>query len=126
MPFIILVAILTFIIQLLIGVSFEKSLIHMVTILVVACPCALGLAVPLVVVVSNGLCAKKGLFLRNSDVLEKAKNIDTVVFDKTGTLTYGKLNIFKVYNYSNLPDEKLLDIVSNLEKHSSHPIRSSF
>ena len=125
-PFIILVAILTFIIQLLIGVSFEKSLIHMVTILVVACPCALGLAVPLVVVVSNGLCAKKGLFLRNSDVLEKAKNIDTVVFDKTGTLTYGKLNIFKVYNYSNLPDEKLLDIVSNLEKHSSHPISRAF
>ena len=125
-PFIILVAILTFIIQLLIGVSFEKSLIHMVTILVVACPCALGLAVPLVVVVSNGLCAKKGLFLRISDVLEKAKNIDTVVFDKTGTLTYGKLNIFKVYNYSNLPDEKLLDIVSNLEKHSSHPISRAF
>ena len=125
-PFIILVAILTFIIQLLIGVSFEKSLIHMVTILVVACPCALGLAVPLVVVVSNGLCAKKGLFLRNSDVLEKAKNIDAVVFDKTGTLTYGKLNIFKVYNYSNLPDEKLLDIVSNLEKHSSHPISRAF
>ena len=125
-PFIILVAILTFIIQLLIGVSFEKSLIHMVTILVVACPCALGLAVPLVVVVSNGLCAKKGLFLRNSDVLEKAKNIDTVVFDKTGTLTYRKLNIFKVYNYSNLPDEKLLDIVSNLEKHSSHPISRAF
>ena len=125
-PFIILVAILTFIIQLLIGVSFEKSLIHMVTILVVACPCALGLAVPLVVVVSNGLCAKKGLFLRNSDVLEKAKNIDTVVFDKTGTLTYGKLNIFKVYNYSNFQDEKLLDIVSNLEKHSSHPISRAF
>ncbi len=125
-PFIILVAILTFIIQLLIGVSFEKSLIHMVTILVVACPCALGLAVPLVVVVSNGLCAKKGLFLRNSDVLEKAKNIDTVVLDKTGTLTYGKLNIFKVYNYSNFQDEKLLDIVSNLEKHSSHPISRAF
>ena len=125
-PFIILVAILTFIIQLLIGVSFEKSLIHMVTILVVACPCALGLAVPLVVVVSNGLCAKKGLFLRNSDVLEKAKNIDAVVLDKTGTLTYGKLNIFKVYNYSNFQDEKLLDIVSNLEKHSSHPISRAF
>ena len=49
-----------------------------------------------------------------------------MVFDKTGTLTYGKLNIFKVYNYSNLPDEKLLDIVSNLEKHSSHPISRAF
>ena len=70
----------------------------MVTVLVVACPCALGLAVPLVEVVSNGICAKKGLFLRNSEVLEKARTIDTVVFDKTGTLTFGTLKIFKTYN----------------------------
>ena len=125
-PIILTIAILTFIVQILCGLPIEKSLIHMVTVLVVACPCALGLAVPLVVVVSNGLCAKKGLFLRNSEVLEKAKNIDTIVFDKTGTLTFGKLNIFKIFNYSEYKDNNLLNIVSNLEKNSSHPISTAF
>lgn len=125
-PIILFLAILTLIVQLLFGLPLEKSLIHMVTILVVACPCALGLAVPLVVVVSNGLCAKKGLFLRNGEVLEKARDIDTIVFDKTGTLTYGKLNVFKIFNYSKYKEEELLNIVSNLEKNSKHPISTAF
>lgn len=125
-PAILFLAILTLIVQLFIGLSIEKSLIHMVTILVVACPCALGLAVPLVVVVCNGLCAKKGLFLRNGEVLEKAKDIDTIVFDKTGTLTYGKLNVFKIFNYSKYKENELLNIVSNLEKNSKHPISTAF
>ena len=125
-PVILLIAFLTFIIQLLIGLPLETSLIHMVTVLVVACPCALGLAVPLVVVVSNGICAKKGLFLRNSEVLEKARTIDTVVFDKTGTLTFGTLKIFKTYNYSSYKDNELINIVSNIEKNSSHPISTAF
>lgn len=125
-PILLIIAVLTFIVQMLCGLPIEKSLIHMVTVLVVAYPCALGLAVPLVVVVSNGLCAKKGLFLRNSEVLEKAKNIDTIVFDKTGTLTFGKLNIFKVFNYSEYKDDNLLNLVSNLEKNSSHPISTAF
>ncbi|HIT37945.1 MAG TPA: cation-translocating P-type ATPase, partial [Candidatus Onthousia faecipullorum] len=113
-PVILLIAFLTFIIQILIGLPLEESLIHMVTVLVVVCPCALGLAVPLVVVVSNGICAKKGLFLRNSEVLEKARTIDTVVFDKTGTLTFGTLKIFKTYNYSSYKDNELINIVSNI------------
>lgn len=125
-PIVLVIAVFTFFIQLMCGLDGKTALIHMVTILVVACPCALGLAVPLVVVVSNGLCAKKGLFLRNSTVLEKARNIDTVVFDKTGTLTFGKLNIFKVFNYSKYHDDHLLNIVSNIENNSSHPIRTAF
>ena len=125
-PVILIIAFLTFIIQLIIGLPLNEALIHMVTVLVVACPCALGLAVPLVVVVSNGICAKKGLFLRNSEVLEKARTIDTVVFDKTGTLTYGNLKIFKTYNYSNYKDNDLINIVSNIEKNSSHPISTAF
>lgn len=125
-PVILITSLLTFIIGLLIGLPLETSLIHMVTVLVVACPCALGLAVPLVVVVSNGICAKKGLFLRNSEVLEKARTIDTVVFDKTGTLTYGNLKIFKTYNYSNYKDNDLINIVSNIEKNSPHPISTAF
>ena len=125
-PIILLIAIVTFIIQLWVGLSFQVAFVHLVTILVVACPCALGLAVPLVVVVSNGLCAKKGLFLRNSDVLEKMRDIDTIVFDKTGTLTLGKLSIFKIYNYSSYQDDELLNICSNIEKNSSHPISTAF
>lgn len=125
-PVILITSLLTFIIGLLIGLPLETSLIHMVTVLVVACPCALGFAVPLVVVVSNGICAKKGLFLRNSEVLEKARTIDTVVFDKTGTLTYGNLKIFKTYNYSNYKDNDLINIVSNIEKNSPHPISTAF
>lgn len=125
-PVILVIAILTFVIQILLGETLEVSLIHMVTVLVVACPCALGLAVPLVVVVANGLCAKKGLFLRNSEVLEKSKDIDTIVFDKTGTLTYGKLKIFKFYNYSEYKYKEMLNIVSNLECNSSHPISTAF
>ena len=125
-PIILIIAFLTFIIQLIIGLPLNETLIHMVTVLVVACPCALGLAVPLVVVVSNGICAKKGLFLRNSEVLEKARTIDTVFFDKTGTLTYGNLKIFKTYNYSNYKDNDLINIVSHIEKNSSHPISTAF
>lgn len=125
-PIIFVIAFLNFIIYLMLDSSFENALIHMVTVLVVACPCALGLAVPLVIVVSNGLCAQNGLFLRNSEVLEKAQNIDTVVFDKTGTLTMGKLNVFKVYNNSNYNDAELLNIVANIENHSSHPIHTAF
>lgn len=125
-PMILIIAVLTFLIQIIIGISFELSLTHMVTILVVACPCALGLAVPLVVVVSNGLCAQKGLFLRNGDVLEKARRIDTIVFDKTGTLTFGKLKIFQIQNYSNYSEEELLNLIANIEKKSTHPISTAF
>ncbi len=125
-PIVLIIAILTFLFQMLFGVSLEQSLIHMITILVVACPCALGLAVPLVIMVSNGRCAKKGLFLRDGEVLEKAKDIDTIVLDKTGTLTYGKLKVFKLFNYSKYKDDKLLNIVANLEHGSHHPIGKAF
>lgn len=125
-PIIFTIAVLTFIIQSICGNTIEQALIHMVTIFVVACPCALGLAVPLVIVVSNGLCAQKGLFLKNGEVIEQAKDIDTIVFDKTGTLTFGRLNIFKIFNYSEYKEENLLNIVANIEKRSQHPISTAF
>lgn len=125
-PFILFLALFIFIIQWCISYPFTEAFGHLVTILVVACPCALGLAVPLVVVVSNGQCAKKGLFLRNSEILEKAREIDTVVFDKTGTLTYGKLKRFKTYNYSNKTEEELINLVANIEHFSNHPIATAF
>ncbi len=124
-PFIFIIAILTFLIHIFTN-DFATSFNYFVTVLVVACPCALGLAVPLVIVISNGKCAKNGLFLKKAEVIENARYIDTVVFDKTGTLTYGKLKIAKVFNYSNLTDKQLLKIVSSLEANSTHPIATAF
>lgn len=125
-PIILAIAIVTFILSYLLGCSFSVSFTHFVTVLVVACPCALGLAVPLVVVVSNGLCAEKGLFLRNGEVLERAKTIDTIVLDKTGTLTQGKLRVYEFQNDSDFSDAEFLNVVANLESFSSHPIHTAF
>ncbi|CDE07613.1 copper-translocating P-type ATPase [Bacillus sp. CAG:988] len=125
-PIILAIAIVTFILSYLLGCSFSVSFTHFVTVLVVACPCALGLAVPLVVVVSNGLCAEKGLFLRNGEVLERAKTIDTIVLDKTGTLTQGKLRVYEFQNDSNFSNVEFLNVVANLESFSSHPIHTAF
>ena len=125
-PIILAIAIVTFILSYLLGCSFSVSFTHFVTVLVVACPCALGLAVPLVVVVSNGLCAEKGLFLRNGEVLERAKTIHTIVLDNTATLTQGKLRVYEFQNDSNLSDAEFLNVVANLESFSSHPIHTAF
>ena len=124
-PFIIIISMITFFLQITLSHSFEKSLIYMISVLVVACPCALGLAVPLVIVVTNGICAEKGLFLKNGDVLENARNIDTIVLDKTGTLTFGKLKVAKMINFSKYNEEELFSIISSIEKHSSHPISTA-
>ena len=125
-PGIIVIALITFFIDMIIGFSFANSLTSFVTILVVACPCALGLATPLAVVISEGLCAKNGILVKNSETLENAHKIDTVVFDKTGTLTYGSLKISKIYNYSSYSDKDLLKIVSSIEDKSTHPISKAF
>ena len=124
-PGVILIALLTFLISLLF-MNFENSFISFVNVLVVACPCALGLATPLAIVVSEGKCARKGIIVKSSEILEIAKDIDTVVFDKTGTLTYGNLNISKIYNYSKIDEEEILKIVKTLEKKSNHPISGAF
>ena len=125
-PGIIVIALITFFIDMIIGLSFATSLTSFVTILVVACPCALGLATPLAVVISEGLCAKNGILVKSSETLENAHKIDTVVFDKTGTLTYGSLKISKIYNYSSYSDKDLLKIVSSIEDKSTHPISKAF
>ncbi len=121
-PTIIVIAILTFLGYLILGVSLNETIIHTVTVLVVACPCALGLATPLAVVTSIGTAAKKGLLIKASETLEVAADIDTVVFDKTGTLTYGQLCLSKLYNYGEYSDKELLNIVANIESNSTHPI----
>ena len=125
-PIVIGISIITFIIYLIMGYGFESSLITFVTVLVVACPCSLGLATPLAIVVSEGKCASNGILIKKSEVLENAKKVNTIVFDKTGTLTYGKLKIAEVRNYSNMSDDKLLQLVGSIESKSTHPIGKAF
>ncbi len=125
-PIVILISIITFIIYLLIGKDIGEAITTFVTILVVACPCSLGLATPLAVVVAEGLCASKGILIKKSEILENAQKVDEVVFDKTGTLTYGKLKISVINNYSNLEDKELLKLVGSIEKKSTHPIGKAF
>lgn len=93
-----------------------------ITVLVVACPCSLGLATPLAIVVSEGVCAENGILVKKSEILENASKIDTIVFDKTGTLTYGKLKISKIYNYSNLSENDLISLAGSIEEKSTHPL----
>lgn len=125
-PTVIIISIITLIIYLILGYSISDSLIHFVTVLVVACPCALGLATPLATIVSEGVCAKNGILVKTSEVLELASKIDTVIFDKTGTLTFGKLKVSKINNYSTYTEKELLKIISSLESKSSHPIATAF
>ena len=125
-PAVIVIAILTLIVYLFLGYSFADSLIRFVTVLVVACPCSLGLATPLAIVVSEGLCASNGILVKKSEVLENARKTTTIVLDKTGTLTYGKLKISKIKNYSSIEDKELLRIVSSIESKSTHPISKAF
>ncbi len=126
-PIVILIAIVSFIAYLVLGFDIGEALTTFVTILVVACPCALGLATPLAIVVSEGKCAKNGILVKKSEILENARNINTIVFDKTGTLTYGKLKISKVLNYSsNLNEEEILRIAGSIEARSTHPIAKAF
>lgn len=116
-PTIFAIALCSFIINYTVFKDFSKSINSLVSVLVVACPCALGLATPLAMVISIGKCSKKGVLIKSSESLEAINKIDTVVFDKTGTLTYGKLKI----NEKELTKENL-EILQKLEANSNHPI----
>ena len=125
-PAVILIAIITFIAYLILGNTVSIAINVFVTILVVACPCSLGLATPLAIVVSEGVCANNGILVKKSEILENAEKTTTVVFDKTGTLTYGKLKIAHIINYSKMQEKELMQIVGSLEKKSTHPIGKAF
>jgi len=125
-PFIMIISSLTLLGYLLLGYSISDSLNYFVSVLLVACPCALGLATPLAIVVSSGVCAKKGILVKSSEILENVSKVNTFVFDKTGTLTFGNLKVHKIFNYSNYEDKELLKIVGSIESNSSHPIAEAF
>lgn len=125
-PAVMLIAFLTFLAYLILGYGFSSAMSTFVTILVVACPCSLGLATPLAIVVSEGLCASNGILVKKSEILENAQKTNIVVLDKTGTLTYGTLKISEVINYSDLEEKQLLQMVGSIESKSTHPIGKAF
>jgi P-type Cu2+ transporter len=104
------------------GKSLSFILERIVTVMVTACPHALGLAVPLVTAISTTLAAQNGLLIRQRTALESARNIDVVLFDKTGTLTKGQQNVIDVWATDNYKGEDILRIAASLEQHSEHTI----
>jgi len=125
-PTVIIIAFITFLVYLFLGLGFTSAINTFVTILVVACPCSLGLATPLAIVISEGVCATHGILVKKSETLENASKINTIVFDKTGTLTYGTLKIAEILNYSNLTNNEIVELAGSLESKSTHPISKAF
>lgn len=113
---------LTLIFWLVFGKEFVFSLERMVTVMVITCPHALGLAVPLVVAVSTSLGAKQGLLIRDRSSFERGRNLDAVVFDKTGTLTQGRFGVTEMISLNEKGQDEVLKLAASLESRSEHPI----
>ncbi|MBN4065887.1 cation-translocating P-type ATPase [Candidatus Amoebophilus asiaticus] len=125
-PIVILIAITTF------GASFwlftiplQASLMSSIAVLVIACPCAMGLATPTAVAVGIGRAAKNGVLIKGGSTLEEMANIQNIVFDKTGTLTTGDFRIKNIQYFNGANEDEVKNLVYNLEQHSSHPIARS-
>ncbi len=123
-PAVIGIAILTFAIWMLLGAGLTFSLLAFVSVIVIACPCALGLATPTAIMVATGKGAENGILIRGGEPLEAAKRIDTIVFDKTGTLTKGKPEVTDIVALHGSQDE-LLQLAASLEQGSEHPLAES-
>jgi Cu2+-exporting ATPase len=112
----------TLVFWLIFGQSFQFALERMVTVMVITCPHALGLAVPLVVAVSTAISAGNGLLIRDRSAFERARAVNAIVFDKTGTLTQGRFGITDVIVLGDRSENELLTLAASLESQSEHPI----
>ncbi len=121
-PVVLVISVIAFLIWLSISKDITLAINIFVSILVVACPCSLGLATPLAIVIASGNASRKGILVKTSEALENFHKAKTICFDKTGTLTKGTLSISKIYNYSNLEEKELLKNIASIEKKSEHPI----
>lgn len=114
--------IITFIVWISIGATVDTAIMRLVTVLVIACPHALGLATPLVISVSTSLAAKHGLLIRQRPQFENARKINAVIFDKTGTLTEGEFGVTDIQTFNNIDENTLLSYAATVENDSEHPI----
>lgn len=123
-PTVILISIATAFIWLVLGPapSAAYALVNAISVLIIACPCALGLATPMSVMVGIGRAAQSGILIRNAEVIERLERIDTIVFDKTGTLTEGKPKLVNVISFGETNETDLLRLCASLEQASEHPL----
>lgn len=123
-PTVMVIAVLTFTIWMFIGAGLSFSLLSAVSVLVIACPCALGLATPTAIMVATGKGAEHGILIRGGEPLEAANSISAIVFDKTGTLTKGKPEVTNILLLQGT-EEQILQIAASLEQNSEHPLAES-
>lgn len=121
-PVVIVIAVLSTIVWLVLGQSFEFALSIGISVLVISCPCALGLATPTAIMVGTGKGAENGILIKSAEALEITHSIDTVVLDKTGTVTEGKPKVVGVVSDDDLSDKEFLSLAGSLEKMSEHPL----
>jgi Cu2+-exporting ATPase/Cu+-exporting ATPase len=104
------------------SVAISNGLVSFVGVLVIACPCALGLATPTAIIVGVGKGASNGILIKDAATLEKLRKVNTIVLDKTGTITKGKPELIKLHNLSKQTDQEILQIIASLESRSEHPL----
>lgn len=124
-PTVIAIAIVTFIGWLLLGEDLNFAITSAIAVLVISCPCALGLATPVAIMVATGVGASNGILIKSAEVLENEKKVDVVVFDKTGTLTKGIAQVSDIYSHK-LEAAKVIEIIAALEKGSNHVLANAF
>ncbi|MEX0920089.1 MAG: heavy metal translocating P-type ATPase [Candidatus Pacearchaeota archaeon] len=122
-PIVLLVAALTFVAWFFaIDAGLSRSLAVAISVLVIACPCALGLATPTALMVGSGMGAKRGILIRKGEAIQTMKEVKTIIFDKTGTITKGHPEVVSVKARSKNQEKNLIEIAASVEKHSEHPI----
>ncbi|MCX8181902.1 MAG: heavy metal translocating P-type ATPase [Candidatus Methanomethyliaceae archaeon] len=121
-PTVVGIALITFVAWVLLGRTVSFSLMMAVSVLVIACPCALGLATPTAIMVGLGKGAEMGILIKGGEVLEKVRKLTTIVFDKTGTLTQGRPRVVKVVDLAGVGEKEVIRVAASLEKGSEHPL----
>jgi P-type Cu+ transporter len=121
-PIVIALALVTFAVWMIMGPSLILALLNFVAVLIIACPCALGLATPTAIMVGTGLGAENGILIKGGESLERAGTIDMIVFDKTGTLTKGKPEVSDIIAFGDISQDTIIGYAATLEKNSEHPL----